>query len=55
MLLKETVMLGGEVMTLDENPKVAKDEEGSYNGRDLTEHDVSFPPIKIRRMVAPAT
>ena len=60
VLPKVTVMLGGEVTTLDENPKVAIDEEGRYNGtdvalRDLTEHDASPPPIKTRGMVAPAT
>ena len=60
VLPKATVMLGGEVTTLDEDPKVANDEEGRYNGvdvalRNLTEHDASSALMKTRGMVAPAT
>ena len=60
VLPKVAVMLGGEVITLDEDPKVVNSKEGRYNGvdvvlRNLTEHDSSSPPMKTIGMVAPAT
>lgn len=62
LLPKVSVILGGDVTMLDEDPGVegTNGEEGRYNEmdvalRNLTAHVASSPLMKTRGMVAPAT